>query len=606
MIEMPIVNLRASGGNRRQQAAHSAEMGANLWLVLNSCGLAFPFPLVLTLIRAQMLAVLNSLRIRNLALVDELHWQIAPGFTAVTGETGSGKSIIVGALKLILGERADKTLIRSGAESCTVEAVFDVKDAPSLNAQLEEQGVEGCEEAQLIVKRVFTTAGVNRQFINGSPTTLGVLKELGDGLIDLHGPHDHQSLLSNDKQLALLDSFAGADALLAKYQEHYRLLNALSAQHAELSSNEAALERELDLLRHQVQEIEAAQLRPDEEEDLLARYGMASNSRRLLELSTQILGRLVEADDAVLGGLGDAGKLLRELERVDPGASAFTDAHVRAVTELEELASSLQRYAEDLEIEPRELAALEERVSLFETLKRKYGGAISEVITFGESASERLQKIESRGEELLRLARQIEVSRGAVLDAGGKLGLKRLAAAPKLASSVTAHLRDLGFKKSEFNVALAKSEKPGAHGLEAVEFLFAPNPGEPTKPLKAIASSGEISRVMLAVKSSLAAQDTVSLLVFDEIDANVGGEIAHAVGGKMKELGSAHQVLCISHLPQVAAVADAQFVVSKEFANDRTVSQLIKVEGEERVKEIARMLGGKGDSALAHARTLLG
>ena len=553
-----------------------------------------------------MLATLSSLRIRNLALVEELEWLLGPGFVAITGETGSGKSIIVGALKLILGERADKTLIRTGAESCSVEAVFEVKDARELNAQLEEQGVEPCEDTQLILKRVFTGAGANRQFVNGSPTTLAVLKALGDRLVDLHGPHDHQSLLSNEKQLALLDAFAGADALRAKFSEHYQRANRLAAERDALATNEAALERELDLLRHQVSEIEAAGLKPDEEEDLLARYTMAANSRRLLELSTAALGRLVEADDAAIGRLNEVGKVLRDLERVDPGATRFSDSLCRGLSELDDLAASLQRYAEELDIEPAQLAELEARVSLFETLKRKYGATIPDVIAFGASAAARLQKIESRGEELARLDREIADARDAMFDAGAMLSAKRKAAAPKLSASVVNHLRDLGFKKSEFTIALAPHAEPGAHGLESVEFLFAPNPGEPPKPLKAIASSGEISRVMLAVKSSLAAQDTISLLVFDEIDANVGGEIAHAVGAKMRTLAKDHQALCITHLPQVAAVADAQFVVTKEYAKDRTTSQLRAVEGTARIEEIARMLGGKGDSALAHARTLLG
>ena len=553
-----------------------------------------------------MLATLSSLRIRNLALVEELEWLLGPGFVAVTGETGSGKSIIVGALKLILGERADKTLIRTGAESCAVEAVFAVKDARELNAQLEAQGVEPCEDTQLILKRVFSTTGTNRQFVNGSPTTLAVLKALGDRLVDLHGPHDHQSLLSNEKQLALLDAFADAEALRAKFAAHYQSAHRLAAERDALATNEAALERELDLLRHQVNEIEAAQLKADEEDDLLARYTMASNSRRLLELSTAALGRLVEAEDAAIGRLNEVGKVLRDLERVDPGAARFSDSLQRGLSELDDLAASLQRYAEDLDLEPAQLAELEVRVSLFETLKRKYGAAIADVIAFGESAAARLQKIESRGEELARLDREIAAAHAVMLDAGAKLSAKRQAAAPKLSASVVSHLRDLGFKKSEFTAALAPHAEPGAHGLESVEFLFAPNPGEPAKPLKAIASSGEISRVMLAVKSSLAAQDTISLLVFDEIDANVGGEIAHAVGAKMRTLAKDHQALCITHLPQVAAVADAQFVVTKEYAKDRTTSQLRAVEGPARVEEIARMLGGKGDSARAHARTLLG
>ncbi|RYD83304.1 MAG: DNA repair protein RecN, partial [Verrucomicrobiaceae bacterium] len=370
-------------------------------------------------------------------------------------------------------------------------------------------------------------------------------------------------------------------------------------------TNEAALERELDLLRHQVREIEAAQLRPGEEEELLGRYTVASNSRRLIELSTKALGPLSEADDAVLPRLTEISKALRELERIDPRAAEFSEAFARGMAELEDVAVSLQKYADHLDLDPERLAELEERVSLFETLKRKYGGSIADVIAFGDQVSERLQKIESRGDELVRLEKEIEQARATLLGTGAKLSKQRAEAAPKLSASVTAHLRDLGFKKSEFGIGLQKHTEPAGHGLEGVEFLFAPNPGEPTKPLRLIGSSGEISRVMLAVKSSLAAQDTVSLLVFDEIDANVGGEIAHAVASKMHSLGEKHQVLCISHLPQVAARGDTQFVVTKEYEGERTVSHLRKVEGKARVEEIARMLGGKSDSALAHARTLL-
>jgi DNA repair protein RecN (Recombination protein N) len=552
-----------------------------------------------------VLATLSSLRIRNLALVDELEWSLGPGTTAITGETGSGKSIIVGALKLVLGERADKTLIRTGADSCTVEATFDVKDARTINAELELQGVEPCEDGQLLIKRVFSASGTNRQFINGSATTLAVLKQLGDDLVDLHGPHDHQSLLSSEKQLGLLDAYANAETLRTEYETVWRRLHQLIAERDELASNEAALERELDLLKHQVREIEDAQLRPGEEDEVTQRYSVAANARRLLELSGSALNKLVEEDDAVIGRMSEIGKTLRDLERVDPAASRFSDSLHRALAELDDLASGLQSYVEDLELEPGELATLEERVSLFETLKRKYGSTIAAVIEFGDHAAERLSKIELRGEQLVSLDKQIAGARSDLAQLGEKIRSKRKTAAPKLATSVTKHLRDLGFKRSEFSVELLPLAEPGPHGLESAEFLFAPNPGEPAKPLKAIASSGEISRVMLAVKSSLAAQDTISLLVFDEIDANVGGEIAHAVGAKMKSLGEGHQVLCITHLPQVAAAAHAQFVVSKEFVNDRTLSRLNAVDGKARVEEIARMLGGKTESALNHAKTLL-
>ncbi|HEX4086356.1 MAG TPA: DNA repair protein RecN [Chthoniobacteraceae bacterium] len=549
--------------------------------------------------------MLASLRIRNLALVEDLEWALGPGFTAVTGETGSGKSIIIGALKLLLGERADKTLIRTGADACTVEALFHMEDAAAMNARLEAAGVEPCQEGELILKRSFTAAGTNRQFANGSPTTLAVLKDIGDLLVDLHGPHDHQSLLSNESQLDLLDAYAAAGAARANYATQYAALHALLGEHAELSASEASLEREVDLLRHQVAEIEAAQLQPGEEESALARYAVASNSRRLIEISTAILQRVSEADDSLLSGLGEVQRQFRELERLDPAAGPLAQAHANAVIELEECARSTQHYLDSLEIDPAQLAALEERVSLFETLKRKYGATVEQVITFGHDAAQRLRKIESRGEELERLDRDIAAAREKLAALGAKLTKQRAAAAPKLATDIQAQLRGLGFKKSEFAVTLRAGEKPSAHGLEAAEFLFAPNPGEPAKPLKLIASSGEISRVMLAVKSALAAQDRIPLLVFDEIDANVGGEIAHAVGAKMRSLGAAHQVLCITHLPQVAAAAAAQYVVAKQYIGDRTISQLTEVNGKARIEEIARMLGGKTDSALAHARTLL-
>ncbi len=549
--------------------------------------------------------MLSSLRIQNLALVEELEWTLPRGFVAVTGETGSGKSIIIGALKLLLGERADKSLIRTGAESCMVEAIFHLEDVKALNAQLEEQGIEPCDGDTLILKRVFSQAGTNRQFINCSATTLGVLKTVGDTLVDLHGPHDHQSLLSPGKQLDLLDAFAGTATLLADYETQYRALNKLLAEHDELSASEGTLEREIELLKHQAGEIEAAAIQPGEEAPLLARYTLGSNARRLTELSTQILQRLEEADDAMITQLCEIQRWLHDLEKIDPSTSKIALTHAEAIGQLEDTARALQRYAGTLDIDAVELARIEERVSLFETLKRKYGGTLDVVTAFGEAASERLRKIESRGTELIRLQKEIETARLALQEAGTKLGKKRAAAAPKLAKDVQSQLIDLGFKKSGFEISLTPLPKPGPNGLEAVEFIFAPNPGEPMKPLKAIASSGEISRVMLAVKTSLAAQDTIPLLVFDEIDANVGGEIAHAVGKKMRSLGEKHQVICITHLPQVAAVASAQFVVSKEVRDGRTTSQLTEVKGKPRLEEIARMLGGKSDSALAHAKTLL-
>ncbi len=552
-----------------------------------------------------MAAVLNLLRIKNLALVEDLQWQLEPGFTAITGETGAGKSIIIGALQLLLGERADKSLIRTGAGVCTVEAVFEGAALSGLNPALEEAGVEQCD-GELILKRTLSSTGANRQFINGSPTTLAVLKSLGDELVDLHGPHDHQSLLSPERQLSLLDAFAHADAALIEHRQHYHRVRQLREERATLSTAESAREQELDLLRHQVNEISAAKLDIAEEEQIEARYKVASNSKRLIELASSAVAQLAEADQSVLSQLAETQRLLRELEKIDPAIAEFAGSHAAAVVELTEIARSLTTYVEHLDLDPQQLAALEQRVSLFETLKRKYGGSIADVIAFGERAAERMQKIEGRDAELERLSRDLADAEREMNRSAEALRRLRAKAAPKLSETVRRNLRDLGFKQSEFEAKLATLCEPRASGLDSLELLFSPNPGEPLKPLRAIASSGEISRLMLAIKSSLAAQDAIPLLVFDEIDANVGGEIANAVGAKMRALADAHQVLCITHLPQVAAAAAHHFVVTKEVAAGRTHSELREVTSKARREEIARMLGGQSDSALKHATTLLG
>jgi DNA repair protein RecN (Recombination protein N) len=551
-----------------------------------------------------MPTVLTLLRIKNLALVEELEWQLGPGFVAVTGETGAGKSIIIGALQLLLGERADKSLIRTGADLCTVEAVFTGNDLQKLNRQLVEAGVEACEN-DLIIKRSFSATGGTRQFINGSPTTLSILKNLGDDLVDLHGPHDHQSLLSPDKQLSLLDSFARAEEQLDEYRKHYRQLQTLLVEHAALNTAETAREQELDLLRHQVNEITAANLVAGDEEEIEKRYRLASNSKRLIELASAVANKLSEADDSILSQLAETQRLLRELERIDNSIAQFSSAHAASVVELSEIARSLSVYAEKLDLDPEQLAALEQRVSLFETLKRKYGGSIADVIAFGERAAERMRKIEGRDAELERLAKEIEKVRGQMNRAGEALRKLRTKTAPKLSETIRRNLRDLGFRQSEFEAKLDPLDEPRPNGFDAVELLFSPNPGEPLKPLRAIASSGEISRLMLAIKSALAAHDAIPLLVFDEIDTNVGGEIAHAVGAKMETLGHDHQVICITHLPQVAGTASSHFVVTKEVVRGRTYSQLREISGKSRQKEIARMLGGKSESALELAATLL-
>jgi len=551
-----------------------------------------------------MSAVLNLLRIKNLALVEELEWQIAPGFTAITGETGAGKSIIIGALQLLLGERADKSLIRTGADICIAEAIFTGKELQKLSPQLIEAGVEPSVE-DLIIKRTLSVTGANRQFINGSPTTLSVLKNIGDALVDLHGPHDHQSLLSPDKQLDLLDSFAHVEEHLAEYEKHFRKLQVLTVDLTTLNTAETVREQELDLLRHQIAEINSANLIAGEEEEIEKRYKLSSSSKRLVELASAVANKLSEADDSIVSQLAETQRLLRELDKIDASTSQLASEHAAAVVQLSEIAQSLSDYAEKLNLDPEQLAALEQRLSLFETLKRKYGGSIAEVITFGERAAERMRKIEGRDEELERLTKEIEKVRSQMNRAGDALRRLRAKAVPKLSATIRKNLCDLGFKQSEFEAKLSALDEPRASGFDSVELLFSPNPGEPLKPLRAIASSGEISRLMLAIKSALAAHDSIPLLIFDEIDTNVGGEIAHAVGAKMQTLSDEHQLICITHLAPVAACASSHFVVTKDVVRGRTFSSLHEVTAKVRQEEIARMLGGKSESALQLAASLL-
>src|SRR5947207_9732294 len=434
-----------------------------------------------------MPAALTLLRIKNLALVEELEWQMGPGFIAVTGETGAGKSIIIGALQLLLGDRADKSLIRTGADVCTVEAVFSGKNLQKLNPNLVEAGIEPCED-DLIIKRSFSATGGTRQFINGSPTTLSILKNLGDELVDLHGPHDHQSLLSPETQLSLLDSFARAEEQLAEYRQHYRQLQTLLAEHAALDTAETAREQEIDLLRHQITEIKSANLVAGEEEEIENRYKLASNSKRLIELANAIANKLSESDDSVLSQLAETQRLLRELEKIDSSIAEFSSAHAASVVELSEIARALSAYAEKLDLDPEQLAALEQRVSLFESLKRKYGGSITYVIAFGRRRAERMRKIEGRDAELERLAKDIENVRAKLNRAGEALRKLRAKAAPRLSENIWCNLRDLGFRQSEVAETLNAVDEPLRTGFDVVEILLRPNPGYPLRPRRAIAS----------------------------------------------------------------------------------------------------------------------
>ena len=550
-----------------------------------------------------MAATLRSLRIQNLALVESLYWELAAGFSVVTGETGTGKSVILGALKLVLGERADKTLIRTGADQCSVEALFELDETIEIDRVLGEQGIDPCEEGQLLLKRIFSVFGANRQFINGSQTTLGILKQIGDGLVDLHGPHDHQSLLLKEQQLALVDAFGESRELLGQYQKIFEELGRLHEKRDEILQQ--STHQNLDLWRHQLRELESAYLKPAELQTLQTRYSVASNLRRLKEIAGALLQQLSGVEGSVLSQLANIARQLRELNRLDESTSELLRAHETATIELEELERSIGTYQTRLEIDPEALQLMEERLNLLHSLQRKYQRDDVGLIELIKELKGRLELLDRREEMLAELGAKLARELNQLTERGGQLTRSRTRAAKYLAEIIRKHLKDLGFKQAAFEIQIETLAEARSTGFEAVEFLFAPNPGEPLKPLKVIASSGEISRVMLAVKTALAQQDLVGLLVFDEIDANVGGEIAHSIGTKMRSLGESRQVLAITHMPQVAAAASRHFYVNKAVMEGRTRTSLTEVLGEDRVDELARMLGGKTKSALAHARELL-
>jgi len=536
-------------------------------------------------------------------LVEQLDWELAAGFNVVTGETGAGKSIIIGALKMILGERADKSIIRTGEEQCSVEALFHLQDVDRINTLLAEEGVDPCEDGELLIRRVLSVSGTNRQFINGCQTTLGFLKDVGDGLVDLHGPHDHQSLLSKEYQLRLVDAFAGNENLFRSYPDVFGRWQQTRKELDEFEA-ETALSN-LDLWRHQLTEISSAGVRVGERTELESQYSVAANGRRILELTGGGIALLSESENALLTQLGELARLLRELEKIDGQTHEFVEDHQRATVELEELERSLVSYQQRVDLDPGALQMMEERLNLLERLSRKYGRDEAGLLELAAELETKLSRAEHRESILEKLRLDAQSLQQKVWSLAQQLTRIRHAGAVELAASIRAHLQDLGFAQASFDIVWETLSEPNRTGFDQVEFLFSPNPGEPLKPLRAIASSGEISRVMLAIKTALAQQDLIGLLVFDEIDANVGGEIASAVGKKMQTLGGNRQVVAITHMPQVAAGARTHFFVSKEVIDGRTRTSLQEVQGDERLHELARMLGGRTSSALEHARTLL-
>ena len=549
--------------------------------------------------------MLVTLRIKNLALVSDLTVELGPGLNVITGETGAGKSVLLGGLNLVLGQRADRGAIRAGADACSVEAVFDITDLRAPIAELlETNGLEACEGGQLILKRTVTAAGANRQFINGSPAPLSTLAAVGDWLVDLHGPHDHQSLLQPLRQLLLLDAFGNLESRREAYAQLVRRAADLAEAKRGLIVDETTYAAKLDLLRFQVRELTEARLDPEEELAVEAEFTRCHNAARLLELAQGAAAVLSDNDDALLTQSGTLGRVLREMHRLDPAAEGLETAQESIASALRDLQTELSSYTDRIDLDPSRLSILEARLNLIHDLKRKYGGSVASALERLDQARSELAALEGRETELARLDRDLAGVEAAMQRDGKLLTQQRTRLLPKLGKAVEHELSALGFRQGRFAVEL-KLVSPSAAGMDAVEFQFAPNPGEPARPLRSIASSGELARVMLALKTVLAAEDQIPVLVFDEVDANVGGETATAVGQKMRQIAAHRQVLCITHLAPVAAFGNSHLVVTKELEDGRTVSHVQRVEDESRVNELARMLGGITPASRGHAKELL-
>lgn len=550
--------------------------------------------------------MLTSLRIKNLALVDNLRVDFQPGLNVITGETGAGKSILLGALSLLMGERADKRMIRTGEEACGAEASFELADPAAVNAALEPYGVEPCAEGRLVIRRILKAGGANQILVNDSPVTLQVLKLVGDLLVDLHGPHDHQSLLRPDFQLDLLDAFGHHARERAAYADAYRALQELQARRAELARGQDDVPGQVEFLTYRARELEEAALEEGEEERILEEHRVAGHAQRILELGGQVADALLDREDSALNALGAAQKGLEELARLLPEAEAWRAEARAAATTAKELHGAIHHRLGQMETDPARLEWLDQRLAVYQKLKRKYHAGVPELLGLLRDMRRQLEDLAARGERLAELDQERARAEAAARARGAALGALRRGQAGRLAEAITRELRALGFARGAFEVALREAPL-GPSGADEVEFGFAPNVGEARQPLHAIASSGEISRVMLAVKVVLARHDRIPVLVFDEIDANVGGELGAAVGRKLAEVARTRQVICVTHLPQVAACGNHHLAVEKTVHDGRTFTRAQALADEQRVGEIARMLGGRDVTSvvLKHARELL-
>ncbi|MFL5503565.1 MAG: DNA repair protein RecN [Gemmatimonadaceae bacterium] len=550
--------------------------------------------------------MLTELRIRNFAIIEQVTLPLAEGFNVLSGETGAGKSIIVGALGLLLGERASADLIRSGAEKATVEGVFDVTNLKGIVELADERGIE-VEDETLVLKREIATNGRGRAWINGATVTATVLAEIGRQLVNLHGQHDAQTLLDSESQRRILDAFGGAESQADLVAKTYSELSSVRREISTLSSRRAEAEKRADYLRHVAREIEEARLTPGEDAKLEDEARVLENADELRTLASSLNDLLSGEEGSVLSQLGAAQRPLAAIERIDPSAARMQELFDAGFYALQELARSVEDYAGSVDLDPDRLEEVRQRRDRLFGLLKKYGPTLDDVIEAGRSARAELDLIDTAQFDLANLtAREADARRRLSAEAE-KLSERRHSAAKKLAKAVDTLLPPLGMPDGRFVVTLIARDEPTAEGAEDVEFRVALNVGHEDRPLARVASGGELSRVMLALKTILARVDRVPTLIFDEVDAGIGGRVGLQVGDTLRRVAKEHQVFAISHLPQIAARAHHHIVVAKGAKGGVTTADITVLDGTSRVNEIARMLGGDPESTVsrAHAKELL-
>jgi DNA repair protein RecN (Recombination protein N) len=566
--------------------------------------------------------MLVELYIKNFAIIDSLHLEFNPGLVILTGETGAGKSIIMGALEMLLGSRVDMSVLRQGSDFASVEAVFKIPaniKENLLKRLKEEEILDGSEF--LTLTREMRADRPNIARVNGHRTNVGLLVELGESLVDIHGQSEHLSLMKISQHLGLLDRYANTSGLLAAFQETYRELQETQSELAKLKQIDLEADQRRELLSFQIEEIELAGLQIGEEERLAERRNQLMNAEKLSDLSHKIL---VVLDDApgnqptVMDMVGEIVQSAEDLSKIDPSLEDLTGKTAGLNDSLFELGKELRSYLEDLEFDSEELDETQERLILIQDLKRKYGQDISEIYAYQDQAKKELEEITGRSTRI----EELSIIEGDLLEELGQQGQiltqARQEGSRQLADELEDQLDDLKMPGARFEVAFKVEEDPAGvlngsgqrvkyypDGLEKIEFLVEANPGEGLKALAKTASGGETSRLMLALKNVLAQADHISTLVFDEIDQGIGGRIGAVVGEKLYQLTPDHQVICITHLPQLAGFGQQHFQVVKSLVEGRTTIQVLEIQGEERVEELATMLGGPSEKNLASARELI-